>query len=145
VSRKSEQKGRGGRWSLGSPDSWRRIALTGIVGGVTVAFGAALVAALVGGGNDALDSEVTPPQPPASGPVDTGPVDVLPVDEPPPATLTLEATAPTEVVAQTETPAALETETPTVQLTPPVTTPEATSPPTPEAPTALPGAGEPKS
>lgn len=145
MSRKSDPKERGGRWPLGSSDSWRRIALTGIVGGATVAFVAALVAALVGGGSDALDSETTPPQPPASGPVDTGSVDVLPADEPPPATLTLEVPAPTDVVAQTETPVAVETTTATVIATVPVsieTPPDQTATPLLEEPTATPMAEE---
>ena len=145
MSRNSRPGERGGRWSLGSSDSWRRIALTGIVGGATVAFVAALVAALVGGGSDALDSKTTPPQPPASGPVDTGPVDVLPADEPPAATLTPEPPAPTDVAAQTETPVAIETTTATVFLTPlamTATPPQQTATPVLEKPLATPTAEE---
>ena len=123
---------RRGRLLSGS-DSWRRIALTGIVGGVTIAFVAALIASLVGGGNDALDSETAPPQPPASGPADGAPVDPLPVDEP--LAATEQAPAPTESPRATQMPAATATGFPT-RPAPTETPPEQTATPLLEEPTA---------
>ena len=130
--RRSPPGDRWRRW-LGPPDSWRRITITGATAGVTLAFVAALVAALVtGGGGSSLDERTPTAAPPAGGPVDTGAVETappavdtaLPTDtpvevpeEPTPIELPPEPTA-TEVIIE-------ETPTPPEQPTPEVTPPEA--------------------
>ena len=85
------------RW-LGGPDSWRRIAFTGITAGVTLAFVAALITGLIGGGGGSLDGDEPTVVPGGGGPVDPGLVDT--VEEPALDTPTPEAPIeepPTEV------------------------------------------------
>ncbi len=117
---------------LGGADSWRRIALAGIVGGITLAFGAALIAALVGGGRSgSLDRETPTAVAPVAGPVDTVP----PPEQPQPSTPTPE-TAPTEPLPPTEL---LPTESPTpTEPLPTEPAPEPTPTLAPEAPTPVP-------
>ena len=64
--RREPSSRRWGRW-LGGPDSWRRIVVTGATAGVTLAFVAALIAALVGGGGGSLNKNEPTVAPPAAG------------------------------------------------------------------------------
>ena len=116
-----QPQSRWGRW-LGGPDSWRRIALTGITAGVTVAFVAALIAGLVGDGGGSLDGKEPTVAPGGGGPVDTGPVET--VEE-------LPAEAPTEEPVE-ELPTEVPTEAPIEE--PPTEVPAEPTPTAPEKP-----------
>jgi outer membrane biosynthesis protein TonB len=129
---------------VGGPDSWRRIALTGIVGGVTLAFVAALVAAFIeGSGSGSLDENTPTAVAPAAGPVDGSPVDIpTPVEETHPATPTPEAAPPTEPPPTAPTPTESPPPEPTSTGPPPEPTPTAVAKEPTPAPTA-PEEGEP--
>ncbi|MCH8065027.1 MAG: hypothetical protein IIC90_04280 [Chloroflexi bacterium] len=109
------------RWLLGGRNSWRRIVLAGIGGGVALALVAALVAALfsvVGGsGSGSLDDE----EPTAAAPV------FVPADDEPIPTL-----PPVDVVASpTPTPPAEASPEPSATFVAPVATPTLAPEPTP--------------
>lgn len=108
-----------GRRLLGGPDSWRRVALAGIGGGVALAVVAALIAAGLGGDGGSVEkSEPTAVVPiegsdgaPTQPPIEEPPLDTptAPVEEPteaPPAQPppTEEPEEPTEVPPPTDTP-----------------------------------------
>ena len=104
---------------LGPPNSWRRVVLTGVAGGVALALVASLIAAAAGGGgggslnrkqstpisiagsSDVADSS----QPPAAVPVDT-PIEDVPTDVPTdvPVEIPTEELATEEPVVPTDTP-----------------------------------------
>ena len=72
------------RW-LGGPDSWRRITVTGVTAGVTLAFVVALLTGLIGGDGGSLDGDEPTVVPGAGGPVEPAPVETFeepPVEEP---------------------------------------------------------------
>lgn len=121
-----------GRW-LGGPDSWRRIAVTGIVAGVVLAFVAAMVALVIQGGGGSLDDgDSTPVFFPTAG-------DPLPT-VPPAPTATESLVEPTEPIATevppTEPAAPTETPPPVATDTPVVIEPTETVPPLAPEPTA---------
>jgi hypothetical protein len=79
---------------LGGPDSWRRVILFGLGGGLIVAIVAAFAWAIIDDDSRPLETQASTPAAPVAGPVDdTGdvapveeaPVDDVPVDEAPPA------------------------------------------------------------
>ena len=123
-----------GRWRrlLGGPDSWRRIALAGIGGGVALAFVAALVAALIrGSGSGSLDPKTSTPVAPADGPVDAAPATQPPPSETPPIETPPAEPSPTETSSETPPPAPTPTEPPIEPTETPVgeePTPEPTAP-----------------
>ena len=85
------------RWPLGGRNSWRRVVLAGIGGGVALALLAALVSALVGGGSGSLDDEEPTAAAPVFVPVDDEPITTEPPgDEPPAPTLVPPTEAPPE-------------------------------------------------
>ncbi len=123
------------RW-LGGRDSWRRIVLTGIAGGIALAILAMLVSSVCGGGSGSLDG----PEPTALPTVvDRGPAVDIPTDVP------VELPSETEVpVLETPEPTATELPilepTATLAATPLPTLPLATETPLPPTsePTGLP-------
>ncbi len=115
------------RWSLGGRNSWRRVVLAGICGGVALALVAALVAALFsaigGGGSGSLDDEEPTAVAPVFVPIDDEPIapdpplDVVASPTPaPPAGASPEPSA--TVVAPVATPTLLPERTPTPTLVP---------------------------
>ena len=128
----------GGRL-LGGSDSWRRIVVTGVVGGATVALAAALLVALIDGRGGVLDGPGPTAQPPAGGPVGDGRGDVLAAtQEPQAATPAVQPTVPAEPTAT----ATLPTEPPPTELLPEPTATPSIEEPTPE-PTAPEGGPQP--
>ncbi len=126
------------RWSrrlLGGRDSWRRIAATGVGGGIALAVFAALIAAAVdGSGSSSLDGPTPTPV------IFTG-GDGGPADTPLPPITIVPTPLPTQPgVPPTESPptAAPPTEPPAPSDTPPLAPTET---PPPEAPTATPEGG----
>jgi hypothetical protein len=129
----SLQRGeRSWRRYLGPPNSWRRVVLTGVGGGVALALVAALIASVVGGGGfGSLDKKQPTAVAPAAGSSDVAddvqPPEEAPVEEPTVEEPTVEAPTeePTveEPAADTPTEEILPTDTPVVE--PPVETPPA--------------------
>jgi hypothetical protein len=111
-----------GQRLLGGPDSWRRVILFGLGGGLVVAFVAAFAWAIIDDDSGPLETQASTPAAPVAGPVgDTGdvapaeeaPVDEAPVDGPPPADeppADLPPTEPPPTVAEPPTEAPLPTE-----------------------------------
>ncbi|MCH8007433.1 MAG: hypothetical protein IIC91_01075 [Chloroflexi bacterium] len=114
------------RW-LGGRDSWRRIILTGIAGGLALAILAVLVSSVCGGGSGSLDEDEPTAIPTAAdvGPVADVPTDV-PIDTEVPV---LDTPAPTATDAPVLEPTATTVATPLPTL--PLAT-ETALPPTPE-------------
>lgn len=105
------------RW-LGGPDSWRRVIVTGATAGVTLAFVAALIAALVLGDGGSLDGDDPTVVPGDGGPIDGEPIATV---EPLPTEIPIEG-VPTEVptdVPVEEPPTDVPVEEPTVPKEPP--------------------------
>ncbi len=119
------------RW-LGARDSWRRIILTGIAGGIALAILAVLVSSVCGGGSGSLDEEEPTALPTAAdvGP-DAGVSTIVPTDAP------VDTEVPVlETPSPTATDAPVPEATATAVATPLPTMPPATEtalPPTPEA------------
>lgn len=99
------------RWLLGGKDSWRRIVLAGIGGGVALAVVGALAVSFIGdGGGGALDSReptaiapgIGPGGPPIVPPVDDFPT--LPPEEVPTEALPTEPVPTEPVEVPTEEP-----------------------------------------
>ncbi len=121
MARRERPRPRWRRW-LGPADSWRRVVLTGVAAGVTLAFVAALVMGLVGGGGGgSLNDKKPTPAVPAAGPVDTGPVETeAPTEQPVVETPTEEAPVEVPTEAPTEVPTEVSAEpTPTPPEEPP--------------------------
>jgi len=115
------------RW-LGSRNSWRRIILTGIAGGMALAILAVLVSSVCGGGSGSLDEDEPTAVPTA---VDVGPGANVPTDVP------IETDVPVlDTPAPTATDEPVLEPTATAEVTPSPTPPLATETavaPTPEA------------
>jgi hypothetical protein len=121
---------------LGGPDSWRRVILFGLGGGLVVAFVAAFVWAIIDDDSGPLETQASTPAVPVAGPVeDTG--DVAPIDEPPVDEAPVEEAPPADEPPVDDVPP---TEPPPTVAEPPAEAPPPTEPaPTPavEEPTPV--------
>jgi hypothetical protein len=129
--------GIGGRL-LGGPDSWRRVVLAGLGGGIALAAVAAFAMALIDDDSGALETQAPTPAAPVAGPVDDG-GDVAPAEDVPAEDTPVEGAPSEEAPPADEQPPA---EAPPTEPPPTVAEPPTEVPP-PTEPVATPAVEEP--